>query len=391
MENKNRASVNTDKIEESKRVVKSSKTIDITNGGAANIEEIASINRGIGNRIAEIREKNKISQSEFYSLLYPDSNEADSTKTKRMSEIEGAKAFEGTRGARLLDFGRLLFISQRFNVPLDYLLYGKTEQATATPLIMKEESANTQKEEPKNDYAYEDKEISIDYIINQLLGNFRSPVSKISAAFLNLFKYANISIVGNYDIDNFETPQSLCIEISPKCFSVKGRYIEEEGMFYSIDRCIDYFYPDIDGLWDDLEQIVYWDVRTTLIQHLLATACRQNEKHYFNPFMLLRSIYLKMKYGLNNIGYDEYMENSNIGYLSYFSITDITESKALREGILPLDPCEDAYLKALKNGKPLKNPKPPFIHPNYTDPLCCTLNCKYEKIPFDLRSTLFEF
>ncbi len=147
MENENRTPTNADKITENKKVVKGSEIIDMADGGAANVEEIARINRGIGNRITEIREEAGMTQEDFYSLLYPTSNETITTKRKRMGEIENAKAFsDKPTGAKLIDFGRLLFISQRFQVPLDYLLYGKTEQTTEMPPAMQVEKDNTPEE-----------------------------------------------------------------------------------------------------------------------------------------------------------------------------------------------------------------------------------------------------
>ena len=148
MEKGNAISTNIDKTGENQQVVTGGKTIDASNGGAANLEEMKRINLQIGQRIADIREKEGLNQAQFYSLLYPDSEEAKSTRIKRMSDIENARAFdEKTKGAKFLDFGRLLFISQRFQVPLDYLLYGKTNQTAETAPVMQEEISSAPEEE----------------------------------------------------------------------------------------------------------------------------------------------------------------------------------------------------------------------------------------------------
>lgn len=141
MEKEITISTNIDKTGENQQVVKSSESTAATNDFAANIEEIKRINLQIGQRIADIRAKAGMNQEDFYSLLYPNSSEAPGTKRNRMGDIENARAFEGNKnGSLIIDFGRLLFISQRFHVPLDYLLYGKTNQPIETPLKSQEDS-----------------------------------------------------------------------------------------------------------------------------------------------------------------------------------------------------------------------------------------------------------
>lgn len=137
MEKGNEIYTNTDEITENqkvvtddkKKVVKGDEHTGTNDGAAADLDEIKEINLQIGQRIAEIRLKAKMTQAEFYSLLYPNSKEKKGVKKNRMSQIENANACdkEKRNGAKFLDFGRLLFISQRFNVDLDYLLYGSTQ------------------------------------------------------------------------------------------------------------------------------------------------------------------------------------------------------------------------------------------------------------------------
>ncbi len=152
MGNDNVISISADKITENEKVVrggkeeavKDGKIVDTTDSTALDLEKAKNQNYQIGQRIYKIREQAGLSSEQFYSLLYPDSNEADGTKRKRMSLIENAAAFdrdkdgEKIRGAILLDFPRLLFISQHFNVPLNYLLYGEAEPTAETPPVPQE-------------------------------------------------------------------------------------------------------------------------------------------------------------------------------------------------------------------------------------------------------------
>ncbi len=132
MENDNVISTNADKITENQKVVKGNEIVDANDDNTVNLEEIRKLNYQIGQRIVHIREKIGMNQENFYSLLYPNSRETDTTKRNRMGEIENALAFEGKVGAKIIDFPRLLFISQHFKVSLNYLLYGETGEITDT-------------------------------------------------------------------------------------------------------------------------------------------------------------------------------------------------------------------------------------------------------------------
>lgn len=149
MEKETTISTNIDKTGENQQVVKGSESTAANNDRAANIEEIQRINRQIGQRIADIREKAGMNQADFYSLLYPNSREAPGTKNNRMGDIENARAFDGNdkKGKLIIDFARLLFISQCFQVSLDYLLYGKTEQTAESPIALPEEISTAPKKE----------------------------------------------------------------------------------------------------------------------------------------------------------------------------------------------------------------------------------------------------
>lgn len=152
MGNDNTISTNADKIAENERVVRGGKEevvkdgeiVDTNDITALDLKKAKSQNYQIGQRICKIRKLAGLSSEQFYSLLYPDSKEAPKTKEKRMNLIENAAAFDRDKdnkkptGAILLDFPRLLFISQHFNVPLNDLLYGKAEPTAETPPVLQE-------------------------------------------------------------------------------------------------------------------------------------------------------------------------------------------------------------------------------------------------------------
>lgn len=382
MENENRTSTNADKITENKKVVKGSEIIDVTNDGAANVEEIARINRGIGNRITEIRENAGMTQEDFYSLLYPTSNETTTTKRKRMGEIENAKAFsDKPTGAKLIDFGRLLFISQRFQVSLDYLLYGKTEQTAETPPTMQESPKmqiriprfkiveNTESFAQKIDairraraidyfFQLQDgDEISILPLVDALLVNTeKAPIMQMSASILNLFNYADISIVGNYEENNFRIPQSLTIKITPKHELVLGipeSYKQSHKLHLN-------FTEDQENT---AQNYTFWDIRASLAQRLLAIACKSKGLNIFDPAVMLQSNLLEMSKRNIEISQERHFldtaDSDNLFNLNYHS------------RFLEAFENNDLYLDTSIYG--------------YHDPMFYARSCPSDKVPADVE------
>lgn len=113
-------------MENEKEVVKGSKA---TAEKVINGHEIIRQNRRLGERIMGLRKKAGYSRSDFYALLYPDSNEKPSVQAKRMGEIERGNV--GEKGAKVIDFPRLAFIASFCHVPLEWLVFGKERNTQA--------------------------------------------------------------------------------------------------------------------------------------------------------------------------------------------------------------------------------------------------------------------
>lgn len=77
----------------------------------------------------DLRKKAGYSRSDFYALLYPDSNEKTSVKEKRMGEIERGNV--GEKGTKIIDFPRLAFIASFCHVSLEWLVFGKERNTQA--------------------------------------------------------------------------------------------------------------------------------------------------------------------------------------------------------------------------------------------------------------------
>ena len=113
-------------MENEKEVVRGSKA---TAGKVINGDEIIRQNRRLGQRIMDLRKKAGYSRSDFYALLYPDSNEKTSVKEKRMGEIERGNV--GEKGTKIIDFPRLAFIASFCHVSLEWLVFGKERNTQA--------------------------------------------------------------------------------------------------------------------------------------------------------------------------------------------------------------------------------------------------------------------
>lgn len=113
-------------MENEKEVVRGSKG---TAEKVINRDEIIRQNRRLGQRIMDLRKKAGYSRSDFYALLYPDSNEKPSVQEKRMGEIERGNV--GEKGTKIIDFPRLAFIASFCHVPLERLVFGKERNTQA--------------------------------------------------------------------------------------------------------------------------------------------------------------------------------------------------------------------------------------------------------------------
>lgn len=109
-----------------KEVVRGSKA---TAEKVINRDEIIRQNRRLGQRIMDLRKKAGYSRSDFYALLYPDSNEKPSVQEKRMGEIERGNV--GEKGTKIIDFPRLAFIASFCHVSLERLVFGKERNTQA--------------------------------------------------------------------------------------------------------------------------------------------------------------------------------------------------------------------------------------------------------------------
>lgn len=113
-------------MENEKEVVRGSKG---TAEKVINRDEIIRQNRRLGQRIMDLRKKAGYSRSDFYALLYPDSNEKPSVQEKRMGEIERGNV--GEKGTKIIDFPRLAFIASFCHVSLERLVFGKERNTQA--------------------------------------------------------------------------------------------------------------------------------------------------------------------------------------------------------------------------------------------------------------------
>lgn len=113
-------------MENEKEVVRGSKA---TAEKVINGHEIIRQNRRLGERIMGLRKKAGYSRSDFYALLYPDSNEKPSVQAKRMGEIERGNV--GEKGAKVIDFPRLAFIASFCHASLEWLVFGKERNTQA--------------------------------------------------------------------------------------------------------------------------------------------------------------------------------------------------------------------------------------------------------------------
>ena len=135
-------------------------------------------------------------------------------------------------------------------------------------------------------------------LIKSLL-NSDYPILQICSSFLNLLTYADISIIGDYVIDNTDAPQSLKLEIRPKCFWVCGRrkFDKDHGI---IDDTKFHLEKSPLDPWTAQEEkehfehpptkLAIWDYRATLVQRLIALAIEQQYRMCFDAETLLKSV-----------------------------------------------------------------------------------------------------
>ncbi len=273
---------------------------------------------GIRNRILEIRSKHGCTNSEQFSQLVF----GDKSHTKTIDK------WTGKDSTTIPTIDSLALIAHSTGVSLDWLVFGKEK----TPARNEVKKTDITKDEESNysltnhNYALLlqsygealDKEETA--LVESLLDNER-PVLQMCASFLYLLSYAKISLIGDYDINNMDTPQSLTIKITPKAFLKHGFFDEDNQKFTSS------YDPDTPLLF-------IWDYRTTLLQRFIALALNQERNLCFDERILLKSAINYMNsdiYLTNNATYSEFSLNGDLaapkvtnpaGGLSRYSIFD---------------------------------------------------------------------
>lgn len=268
--------------------------------------------QGIRNRILTIRSELGITNNkDFLEILQPIIN-----------SITTINKWTNEKDPTVPSLDVIALLARLSGHSMDWIIFGGEEEQKKTDAAKKVEPENGTSIPPNENT-----------LINSLLNNFKMPVLQTCAALLNLFKYANISIVGDYDISNFDTPQTLTVKISPKCFFVEGKYLKEKQTF-----CRSAESPDKRTPPDKLEEVAFWDLRTTYIQCLLALACQQEKVYCFDPFNILKSISYRMYlsgYWEYNYRYIVYHKETPYPFmlLSSSHITDFNESSSLMKKI----------------------------------------------------------
>ena len=231
---------------------------------------------GIIKRILDIRDKRNCTNNEQFSqLIY-----GDKSHSKTIDKWIGKNSLS------IPSIDSLAQIAHSTGVSLDWLVFGK-EEPPAQDEVEKEDACNKEKirttptvneqlDAMKSER--EGLEAMKNALIESLLNNDH-PVLQACASFLNLLRYSNIFLEGDYDIDNIETPQCLTIRIIPKLFCTRGKYDNENLRF----DCS--FKNNRDSL------LLVWDFRATLIQRFIALSLNWQERSCFNEKALLDSAF----------------------------------------------------------------------------------------------------
>ena len=214
---------------------------------------------------------------DIYHKIYGNREITEAAKKNKIADL---------CGGRKINTNDLICISQTFGISLDWLVFGK-EVSPAQDEVEKEDACNKEKirttptvneqlDAMKSER--EGLEAMKNALIESLLNNDH-PVLQACASFLNLLRYSNIFLEGDYDIDNIETPQCLTIRIIPKLFCTRGKYDNENLRF----DCS--FKNNRDSL------LLVWDFRATLIQRFIALSLNWQERSCFNEKALLDSAF----------------------------------------------------------------------------------------------------
>ena len=184
----------------------------------------------------------------------------------------------------------------------------------------------------------------------------KATIMQMSASLLYLFNYANVSIVDSYDENNFEIPQSLTIKITPKNCSVTG-IPHLSGHNYKLDL-------DFTEEQENTADYTFWDIRATLIQRLLAIACKSVKSNTFDSFVILKSNLIEMS--------KRDIEISNGMHFLEAPTQETLFNPIFDNRFLNAFVNNDLYLNAWRYG--------------YQDLMHYTSSCPSEKIPADLDS-----
>lgn len=322
---------------------------------------------------------------DIYHKIYGNREITEAAKKNKIADL---------CGGRKINTNDLICISQTFGISLDWLVFGK-EVSPAQEASEKETAENKKRfqksqlrtKEDEYNYTLERREESHkkqSAFIKRLLDTDH-PVLQACSSFLNLLTYAEISIIGDYDIDNADIPQSLTLKITPKRYCMCGIFDKKNSKFF-IER------PFLE--WDATEKekerfetyskMLFWDFRATLIQRAIAMSLDSKEKHYFDAAKILESMIAYMFYK----GYHEY--NGMLGLNDYKRITHSSIYEALEKykeihGYLSLvnefgwfkGDCDHSLTDHFS-----------FV---YTDSAVCIRSCELEKAPVDLRDNIWIF
>ncbi len=313
--------------------------------------------------------RDDLTNVDIYNKIYGNKNIDDSSKKNKISNL---------RNGKTVTLDDLIAISRAFDISLDRLVFGK-EKTPARDT--KGNKKNTPSEEDAYVHSLRLKKIRENkqaVFINNLL-NTDHPVLQACSGFLNLLTYANVSIVGDFDIDSMDIPQTLTLKITPICCFMRGYFGEnEERSKFFIQ------YPwnksgTTEGkkkMTESSQNMLFWDFRATLIQRLIAMSLDSVKKHYFDASKLLESTLAQMKKNQ----YCEYPSgiNGDTQLLTHFTIHETIKKYIMRYGFLPV--VRRGWL-------------PPFaldycsvsLDENFfTDSLVCIRFCEAEKAPSDL-------
>ena len=222
-------------MENEKEVVRGSKT---TAEKVVDGHEIIRQNRRLGERITILRKKAGYRRSDFYALLYPNSNEKPSVQERRMGEIERGNV--GEKGAKVIDFPRLAFIASFCHAPLGWLLFGEEKG-----IMQKESAAPNQEgdagsiEDSENEEEIKKTDVAVASSDSEILENegYNGAFLSIANGLFDLMQYADIEITSDTDLptlysdlrDN-SAPKEISLKIRPKGFAVHSLLTSEKQL-----------------------------------------------------------------------------------------------------------------------------------------------------------------